>query len=208
MPRPLRRELPEGYFHVTARAVQETMLFRDDADRRLFVTLLRHAVRRFDVSLHAFCLMGTHYHALVDAATEPLSLAVQWLQGIYAREFNARHDRRGALFAERFSSWVIRDEHHLAAAIEYILANPVRAGLVRGIEDWEWSGWGRAERPTHQRPRDRAGWTPTPNPLRCSVSTTSCVRSSAACRPVPTRTALPASWPSSLTRLPTRKSSR
>ena len=47
---------------------------------------------------------------------------------------------RGHLFGDRFSSYVLRDERHLAAAIEYILQNPVRAGLCDQARDWRWSG--------------------------------------------------------------------
>jgi putative transposase len=134
-----RRELPDGYFHLTARSVAESHLFRDVSDRAMFVSLLTRAPSRFGVTLHAYCLMGTHYHAVVEGATERLSPAVQWFQGHYAREFNARHGRRGALFAERFSSWVVHDEDHLRATLAYIAANPVRAGLVDRPEHWPWT---------------------------------------------------------------------
>jgi putative transposase len=140
MARILRSQLPDGYFHVTARSVDETELFLDAEDRRLFLALLRHAAGKFDVVVHVYCLMGTHYHAVVDAATARLSRAAQWFQGHYAREHNARHRRRGALFGERFSSWVVHDEDHLQATIEYVLDNPVRAGLVREASQWPWSG--------------------------------------------------------------------
>ena len=92
--------------------------------------------------------MGTHYHAVVDGPVERLSPALQWLQGHYAREHNARHGRRGALFAERYSSWVIHDEEHFHATLAYVLANPVRAGLVRDPAAWPWS----AVRPKSEHP--------------------------------------------------------
>ena len=112
VPRIPRCHLPDGLFHVTARSIPELPFFRDDVDRRFLLTLLSRVPRRFGPRVHAYCLMGTHYHAVVEGATERLSPAVQWFQGHYAREFNARHGRRGALFAERFSSWVVHDEDH------------------------------------------------------------------------------------------------
>ncbi|HEU6445099.1 MAG TPA: hypothetical protein VFL61_08595 [Gaiellaceae bacterium] len=145
MARILRSELPDGFFHIAARSVDEAWLFRDGADRDFFVPLLRRAVVRARLGLHAYCLMGTHYHAVIEGTTEQLSQAFQWCQSHYAREHNARHGRKGALFAERFSSWVIHDEDHYAATIEYVLNNPVRAGLVDRAEDWPWS-W------SHDRP--------------------------------------------------------
>ena len=139
MARILRSKLPAGFFHITARSVKETMLFRDDRDRLMFALLLGWAIRRFGLRLHAYCLMGTHYHAIVEGPTERVSRAVQWFQSHHAREYNARHGRRGALFAERFASWVISTDEHLEAATAYVLANPVEAGLVSKPEDWPWS---------------------------------------------------------------------
>ena len=46
---------------------------------------------------------------------------------------------KGALFRQRFSSWVIHDEEHFENTVEYILDNPVRAGLVERPKDWPWS---------------------------------------------------------------------
>ncbi|HEX7256254.1 MAG TPA: hypothetical protein VF236_10035 [Gaiellaceae bacterium] len=89
MARVLRTELPDGFFHLTARSVHETMLFGDDDDRHAFLTLLLRAVVRWRLDLHVYCLLGTHYHALVDAPTERISPALQWAQSHYAREHNA-----------------------------------------------------------------------------------------------------------------------
>ncbi len=124
----LRSQLPDGYFHVTANSVHEAPLFLDVLDRLLFLSLFRRALVRFDLRYHVYCLMGTHYHAILEGRTEDLSRAAQWYQSHYAREHNARHGRRGALFGQRFSSWVIHDEQHFEAAVEYILNNPVRRG--------------------------------------------------------------------------------
>jgi putative transposase len=135
----LRSDLSPGFFHVTANSIPETMLFRDDRDRLLFVIHLGRAVRRAGLTLHAYCVMGTHYHAVVDGSPGQLSSAFHWLNSHYAREYNARHGRRGSLLSERFASWVVHDEAHLEATIEYLLANPVRAGLVDRPDDWPWS---------------------------------------------------------------------
>jgi putative transposase len=150
MARVRRRDLPDGYFQITANAVHETVLFRTDRDRRLFLLLFLAAMPRFGLTLHAYCLMDTHYHAVLEGTTEQLSRAVQWFQSHYAREHNARHERKGALFRERFSSWVIDTQEYLENTIAYVLANPVRAGLVDRPEDWPWS-WSRKRRkPTNR----------------------------------------------------------
>lgn len=70
---------------------------------------------------------------------------MQALNSVYAREFNHRHRRRGHLFGERFTDTLIQSEAHLDACIAYMLENPVRAGMVRRVDDWPWSGDGRLE---------------------------------------------------------------
>ena len=50
------------------------------------------------------------------------------LNGRYAQHFNAVHGWSGHLWGDRFALWQVRDDAHLAAACDYVLANPVRAG--------------------------------------------------------------------------------
>jgi putative transposase len=56
----------------------------------------------------------------------------------YTRIINERHGWTGHLWQGRFGS-VPMDEDHLAGAVRYVSLNPVRAGLVRRADDWEWS---------------------------------------------------------------------
>ena len=142
MARRPRSELEDGLFHVTARAVDGTPLFAEDIDRLDFLGLLERAVRRFGWTCAAYCLMGTHYHVVLEARRMDLSAGMRWLNGTYAQRFNRRHERRGHLFGTRFSSWVLHDERHLEATLSYVLENPVRAGLCTTTTDWPWSAAG------------------------------------------------------------------
>ena len=73
------------------------------------------------------------------------------VNSVYAREFNARHRRRGHLFGARFTDTVTRSEGHGRNAISYILDNPVRAGIVERFDEYNWSGLDEL------RPRDELG---------------------------------------------------
>ena len=57
--------LPDGYFHVVTRGVDGCAIFRDNADRRDFLSHVRRSVERFDWTIHALCLMTTHYHLVL-----------------------------------------------------------------------------------------------------------------------------------------------
>ena len=78
-------------------------------------------------------------HLIVDATVAQLSRAMQFLNGTYAENFNLKYGRTGHLFGGRFASWVIEGDEHLAHAVAYVLANPVRAGLCAEPADWRWS---------------------------------------------------------------------
>ena len=104
MPRVLRTRLPDGYFHVTARGVDGTAIFRDDHDRVAYLGLFGETVERYAWNCHAFCLMDNHVHLVLDTAQPRLSAGIQYLHGEHARRFNNRHERTGHLFGARFAS--------------------------------------------------------------------------------------------------------
>jgi putative transposase len=138
MPRVPRSALPDGHFHVISRGIGGGAIFRDDEDRLAFLTHLGRCTELHRWTIHALCLMSTHYHLVLHSTRADLSRGLQRLNGRYGQEFNERHDRFGHLFAGRFSSRVITSERYLAAACRYVVANPVRAGLCDSVDDWPW----------------------------------------------------------------------
>lgn len=141
MARPPRGALPDfGIFHVVSRGVGGIAIYVGDVDRKRFSTLLPRIASVFDWSCHAYCLMTTHYHLVVEAELANLSRGMAHLNSVYARAFNNRHGRFGHVFADRFSSYVLESEEHYAKTIRYVLDNPVRAGMCAEASDWPWSG--------------------------------------------------------------------
>ncbi|CAN5818668.1 transposase [soil metagenome] len=140
MTRVSRTSLPDGHFHVYSRAVAAAgLLFQDDDDRAHFVRLLWRAASRHEWTCHAFCLMGTHYHLVLESRAAHLSAGLHRLHWLYARSFNQKHGLFGHVFAGRFSTRVIESEDYLFDACTYVLLNPIRAGLCNRAEDWPWS---------------------------------------------------------------------
>jgi putative transposase len=132
--------------HLTAHGIDDEPIFRSDLDRFDLLARLRRVTGRVSWQIVAWCLMDTRYHLLAVAPAEPrISWAMQAVNSVYARNFNHRCGRRGHLFGERFTDTLVESEAHLDACIAYIYENPVRAGLVRRVEDWPWSGDGRLQ---------------------------------------------------------------
>jgi REP element-mobilizing transposase RayT len=86
-----RSALPDGIYHVFSRGVGGANLFGDDDDRRLFLNLLSRVIARWEWDCYAFCLMDTHYHVVLETPRVMLSLGAHYLNGRYAKAFNARY---------------------------------------------------------------------------------------------------------------------
>ena len=134
-----RTSLPDGHFHVYARGVAGGPVFVDDVDREAFLDIFTACERRHGWTCLVLTLLSTHYHAVLHATRRELSAGLHRLNGRYARRFNRRHGRFGHVFAERFATRVIESEEYLHDACEYVLQNPVAAGLCDLPEEWPWS---------------------------------------------------------------------
>jgi putative transposase len=139
MPRFPRLVVPGYPHHVTQRGVRRQQTFFDDADYRAYTKLVAGLKAEAGAEIWAYCLMPNHIHMIV-IPEEKQSLAKLFgtAHHRYAKRVNALHDWRGHLWQERFFS-VVMDEVHTLAAIRYVELNPVRAGLGRRAEDWQWS---------------------------------------------------------------------
>lgn len=127
------------------------MIVDDDDDRRSFMETFSDAAGDYQVRVYACCLMGTHYHALLDTPRGNLSDFVRSVNGEYSKAFNRRHARVGHTFEQRFNSVLVQREKYLRRVARYIALNPVKACLCADATDWPWS--------TH---RATAGLEPAP----------------------------------------------
>lgn len=139
MGRPLREQTP-GHYHVTMRGNAGVNIYTNTIDRDRFLALLGWISHDEVWTVHAWCLMSNHFHLLVAIERETLSAGMHRLASRYARWFNETHDRKGHLFERRFSAKRIEGDLQLRNTAEYILANPVKAGLCTSPWDWRWLG--------------------------------------------------------------------
>jgi putative transposase len=139
--RPLRIEHAGAFWHVTARGNERRAIFREDADRREFLDVLAQVVTLFRWRLHAYVLMGNHYHLLLETPEPTLSRGMRHLNGTYTQRFNRRYGRVGHLFQGRFHSVLVERSAHLDELARYVVLNPVRAGLSKTAAGWSWSSY-------------------------------------------------------------------
>lgn len=139
MARPLRLEVENGIYHVTARGNERKAVYRDSTDRERFLEVLTRTLERFRWSCLAYCLMTNHYHLLVRTPQPNLARGMRDLNGVYAQAFNRRYGRCGHLFQGRYRAVLIESDEHLLTAVAYIVRNPVRAVMCSSPEEWRWS---------------------------------------------------------------------
>jgi hypothetical protein len=108
------------------------------------------SLARYEVALHAYVLMGNHYHFMAETRRANLARWMHWLTTAYTVYFNRRHHRVGHLFQGRYKSIVVDGESYLLSLSRYLHLNPVR-GRVLGRGDpmerrqrlraWPWSSY-------------------------------------------------------------------
>ena len=141
MARKYRFEVPDGTFHIATRAVYQQRAFKEDDDRSDFMSILGEVVDVNGWRCKSYCLMGSHYHLVVQTPAPNLSRGMHLLNGKYAQRFNRRHQRRGHLFGERFFSVLVKTDSHLLSVLRYVARNPVAAGLCETPREWRWSSY-------------------------------------------------------------------
>ena len=65
-PRPLRIEFAGALYHVTWRGDQQEAIYEDEEDRRTYPEILAEVLERFHWFCYAYCLMGNHYHLVIE----------------------------------------------------------------------------------------------------------------------------------------------
>ena len=141
MTRPLRLEFAGAVYHLTARGDRQEPIFEDDRDRLVFLDLLAKEVLQQGWVLYAFCLLGNHYHLLLETPSPNLVQGMRRLNGVYTQAFNRRHRRVGHVLQGRYKSILVDKETYLKELCRYVVLNPVRAGMVATVEAWHWSSY-------------------------------------------------------------------
>lgn len=124
------------------RGINRQQIFLDGEDNRHFLQVLRQCRELSGFRLFAYCLMGNHVHLLLQEAQEPLELVMKRIATRYAVWYNAKYERVGHLFQDRYKSEAVDDDEYFFTALRYILNNPVKAALCSKPTDYPLSSAG------------------------------------------------------------------
>ena len=168
------RNLP---YHILNRANNRTTIFGEPDGYRHFEMLLKNAVDRFNMRLLAYVLMPNHWHLILYPQGDgDVSLFMQWLTLTHTQQYHVwkQTTGHGHLYQGRYKSFLVEEDAYLLTAIKYIERNPVRAKLVKRVEQWRWgSGYRRLDGSKKERellfdppidlPRNYRAWVNEPD---------------------------------------------
>ena len=101
---------------------------------RLMVNTLMDSTR---VKTLAFVVMPDHVHWLIQLLDESsLSKALHRVKSVSANRLNRYLKRKGRFWQSGFHDHALRREEDIKGAARYIIANPLRAGLVSNVRDY------------------------------------------------------------------------
>ena len=130
MARPLRIEYEGAFYHVTSRGNERGKIFFEKEDYKKFKYYLKGAHEKFGIVIHAYVLMGNHYHLLIETPEANLSRAMHYINGAYTAYINRKNKRSGHLFQGRYKAIIVDRDSYLLELSRYMHLNPVRVGMV------------------------------------------------------------------------------
>jgi putative transposase len=139
MGRELRIEFEHAFYHVMSRGNTRSRIFKEDRDRIKFLDYLSEIHEKFKVIIHSYCLMGNHYHLLIETPQGNLSKVMHTLNTSYTNYYNYWNKRTGHLFSGRYKSILVEKDSYAQVLSAYIHLNPVQAKLVENPYEYEWS---------------------------------------------------------------------
>lgn len=139
MPRVAREKSETGIYHVILRGIDKNDIFHENADYQLFLYAIKKAKEKDNFSLYAYCLMTNHVHILIKEGENGIGESIKRIAISYAQIYNSKYERVGHVFQDRFKSEPVDSDAYFLTVLRYIVQNPIMAGIVKNIQDYEWS---------------------------------------------------------------------
>ena len=123
------------------RGINRQQIFEDKEDKLRFLETLLKYKKQCEYEVYAYCLMGNHVHILLKEGLEDLTLVFKRIAGSYVYWYNWKYHRTGHLFQDRFKSEPVEDDAYFMTVVRYIHQNPIKAGLCKSVDEYEFSSY-------------------------------------------------------------------
>ncbi|WP_251555209.1 REP-associated tyrosine transposase [Neobacillus muris] len=141
MPRKARVKSRSGIYHIVWRGANRQEIFHDDRDFQNFLDIVHKYKIKTNIDVYGWCLMSNHVHLLIREGNEDVSVTMKRIGVSFVYCYNRRYGTCGHLFQDRFHSENVENPAYLFTVVRYIHQNPLKAGMVKRVEEWRWSSY-------------------------------------------------------------------
>jgi len=141
MPRKNRRDSGTGYFHIVVQGNNKGYIFHKDHTKSTYSCILWKYSEAYKISISGWCFMSNHVHLLVCGGSADVSEWMKVVNHKFTMTYHRSHNTSGHIFQGRFFCAPIDEESYLKRVLRYIHMNPVKAGIVLAVEDYNWSSY-------------------------------------------------------------------
>ncbi|WP_278940126.1 REP-associated tyrosine transposase [Pseudomonas helleri] len=127
---------PNRIYLLTANTLNREPVFHDWRVGRLVVEQLRSAQEQGFVDSLAWVVMPDHFHWLVVLQRSSLDQLMCRTKSLSTRAINQATGRTGSRWQQGYHDHALRNEEDLKRMARYVIANPLRAGLVKRVGDY------------------------------------------------------------------------
>ena len=138
--RPLRIDFEGAYHHVIVKIIDSQFTLSNKI-KQLFLDILHKTAQKIDVTVISYDILDNHIHIVLRSDKDGVSKFMHSLLTSFAMRYNRIKNRKGHVFESRFKSYLIESEKYLLDVIKYVLENPVRAKMVKKVQDYKWSSF-------------------------------------------------------------------
>jgi len=132
-----RYSAPGHEYHLTVCTDKRRAHFANTQVANTFCQTLQSLVAQKRITPLCWVLMPDHFHMLLRLSeAQELAKAMNQLKGLTARNCNLAMERQGSLWQRGYFDHALRSEEDRIALARYIVANPLRAGLVKRVGDY------------------------------------------------------------------------
>ncbi len=134
---------PNQYYQISSVGNTGYHILGCDTLKLFFLIQLANYLKKYELTCISWSLMDNHYHLVVKAGSNPtISIFMQTLNSVFAKNFNKMNNSFGSVFAKRFSSIVVQEGDNLKEIIRHVHLNPVRSGdcTLENLDSYKWCG--------------------------------------------------------------------
>lgn len=142
MSRISRRYSQSGVYHILFRGVNQQNIFEEKADYNKLKETIAIIKKEMGFEIYAYCLMSNHVHMVLKEKNDrDISLIMKRILTKYARWYNLKYGRSGALIANRYKSVPVEIDEYFLHLIRYVHQNPLKAGIVQNLCEYPYSSY-------------------------------------------------------------------